>query len=530
LCDLCSPVDRLTINVLGMHVINGKRAECPPISSRTPPSPIVRQAMEEGGQLILRDSAELARTDRLPFGDAACPSASLMVVPIRDGPTVIGALSIQSYARNAYDLHSLETLQALADHCAGALQRVRVQEERNESEARYRFSEAELRQSQKMEAIGQLAGGVAHEFNNLLTVIRGNTELVLTGDGQLSDERHKCLDQIIVASERAANLARQLLSFSRKQIMFPKLLDLSAVVGDFAKMLRRIIGEDIQLQCSFSAHLPIVKADVGMIEQVLINLVINARDVMTKGGRILITTESFHLDAAYVGAHPEARAGDFVCLSVTDSGTGIAPEHLPHIFEPFFTTKEVGKGSGLGLAAVYGIVQQHQGWIEVASQLGVGSTFRIFLPASQPLPAVVTAPEPVEIKPVGGSETVLVVEDDKAVRSLACRHLQKSGYRVQEAASGPQALELWRVHKAEIALVLTDLLMPGGISGRELVQQLLAEQPALKVIFMSGYSGEAFGNDTAFLRRTRARFLQKPYHLRTLLQTVRESLDEKPED
>jgi CheY-like chemotaxis protein len=263
-----------------------------------------------------------------------------------------------------------------------------------------------------------------------------------------------------------------------------------------------------------------------MLEQVLVNLAVNARDAMPKGGQLLILTETARLDAAQASAHPEARAGDFVCLSVTDTGTGIAAEHLPRLFEPFFTTKEVGKGTGLGLATVYGIVQQHEGWIEVASQPGAGATFKIFLPAIEPPPATGSAAEPVKAEPVGGTETILMVEDDEAVRSLTSRVLRKFGYLVLEAASGPQALELWRAHKEEIALVLTDMIMPEHMNGRELAEQLRAERPDLKVIFISGYSGETVGKDTAFLRRTGTDFLQKPCHSRTLLQTVRKALDD----
>jgi two-component system cell cycle sensor histidine kinase/response regulator CckA len=410
------------------------------------------------------------------------------------------------------------------------LERIRAQEAHNESEARYRLSEAQLRQSQKMEAVGHLAGGIAHDFNNLLAVMRGNTELVLMTESQLSDAVSDCLKQVVSASDRAANLTRQLLTFSRKQGMQPQPLDLNEVVGNFAKMLKRIIGEDFRLQCTYAARLPAVQADVGMLEQVLVNLAVNARDAMPKGGQLLILTETTRLDAAHASAHPEARAGDFVCLSVTDTGTGIAAEHLPHLFEPFFTTKEVGKGTGLGLATVYGIVQQHEGWIEVASELGAGSTFKIFLPALEPSLAAVSATEPVEAKPAGGSETILMVEDDEAVRSLTSRILRRSGYHVHEAASGPQALELWRAHKQEIALVLTDIIMPEHMNGRELADQLRAERPDLKVIFISGYSGETVGKDSAVPWRTGTGFLQKPCHRHTLLQTVREALDEKRDE
>jgi signal transduction histidine kinase/FixJ family two-component response regulator len=530
LLDLYPPGEDILCHVLNADLIDGRRTEFPPRHDRRPPTGLARRAIQEGGQLVLRADPIRMGPEALPFGDTSRPSASLMFVPIRNGTNVIGILSIQSYTPNAYSQRSLETLQALADHCGGALDRIRNEEAMHASEARYRLSEAQLRQSQKMEAVGHLAGGIAHDFNNLLAVIRGNSELVLMTDGQLSDTVSDCLKQVVSASDRAANLTRQLLTFSRKQVMQPQPLDLNEVIGNFTRMLKRIIGEDLQLQCTYAARLPAVRADVGMLEQVLVNLAVNARDAMPKGGQLLILTEFTRLDVAHTSAHPEARTGDFVCLSVTDTGTGIAAEHLPRLFEPFFTTKEVGKGSGLGLATVYGIVQQHEGWIEVASQLGAGSTFKIFLPAIEPSPAAVSATEPVEAKAAGGSETILLVEDDEAVRSLTSLILKKAGYHLHEAASGPQALELWRAHKEEIALVLTDMIMPERMNGRELAEQLLAERPALKVIFMSGYSGETVGKDTAFLRRTRTRFLQKPCHWRTLLQTVRKSLDEKRDE
>ena len=598
-CSLYRPNESLMTNLLDVDIIEGKRTECAPIHDRITPTPTIKRAMEEGGQLILREPAEIARRNSLPFGNPARRSASLMFVPVRNGPSVIGVISIQSYAHNAYDRSSLETLQTLADHCAGALERIRAQEARNESEERYRLSEAQLRQSQKMEAIGHLAGGVAHDFNNLLAVIRGNTELVLMNADQLSRGASDGLKQVIMAADRAANLTRQLLAFSRKNVMQSRPLDLNEVIGNFTKMLRRIIGENIRLSCNYAARLPSVQADVGMLEQVLVNLAVNARDAMPKGGRLLITTETVSSDAAAASAHPEAggsgqyhhplpgislsplaeresgrgartpedqwigqawepgasslqasppeeerelsqsrggngkigppeaNAGDFVCMSVTDTGTGIAGEHLPHIFEPFFTTKEVGKGTGLGLATVYGIVQQHQGWIEVVSEPGAGATFKIFLPAIELSAAPVSAAGPVETRPVGGSETVLLVEDDEAVRAVTRLLLRNFGYRVYEASSGLEAIELWRAHKGEITLLLTDMIMPGRMNGRELAEQLLADQPALNVILMTGYSGDTVNEDTAFLRRTRTRFLQKPCDSQALLKTVRECLDGK---
>jgi two-component system cell cycle sensor histidine kinase/response regulator CckA len=386
--------------------------------------------------------------------------------------------------------------------------------------------EAQLRQAQKMEGIGQLVGGVAHDFNNLLAVIRGNTELLLMDAEQLSGRASECLKQVVAAADRAATLTRQLLAFGRKQVMQPQLVILDQVIGNMIKMLKRIIGEDIDLQCHFAAGLPCVEADPGMMEQVLVNLVVNARDAMPRGGRLVITTDLTNVDTAYTQTHPEARTGDFVCLTVSDTGTGIVPEHLPRIFESFFTTKETGKGTGLGLATVYSIGKQHQGWVEVSSRVGVGTTFRLLLPALPPSfrPA---ADAKTEAELRGGTETILLVEDDSAVRLTTRRVLERFGYKVCEAMSASDALEIWRGQSEGIALLLTDIIMPQGVTGRELAEQLRAERQELKVIFLSGYGEDVSGTDTDFIRRTKSRFLQKPCSTRTLIETVRICLDEE---
>jgi PAS domain S-box-containing protein len=386
--------------------------------------------------------------------------------------------------------------------------------------------EQQLRQAQKMETIGQLAGGVAHDFNNLLCVIRGNTQLVLMDSDRLRTEVRECLNQVDAAAERAANLTRQLLAFSRKQVMLSQPLNLNVVIGNLTKMLKRIIGEDIQLQCTYAHQLPFVEADTSMMEQVLVNLVVNARDAMSRGGQLRISTEKTNVDERYARTHPESRSGEFVCMAVNDSGTGIAPEYLPRIFEPFFTTKEPGKGTGLGLATVYGIIKQHQGWVEVSSVVGEGSTFKIFLPAIA-LSATVLAKETAEPKPRGGTETILIVEDEEAVRKLTRRLLEGLGYRIREAASGREALEMCRDRLGEIDLLLTDVIMPQGVTGGELAERLRAQKPALKVLFMSGYSVDQAGKDTAFIRQTRGHFLPKNSSPREFLKTVRQCLDEK---
>jgi signal transduction histidine kinase/ActR/RegA family two-component response regulator len=386
--------------------------------------------------------------------------------------------------------------------------------------------ETQLRQAQKMEAIGQLAGGVAHDFNNMLAVIRGNADLLLMGGDQLGTETSLGLKQIIAAAERAAKLTRQLLMFSRKQVMQPQPLALDGLVQDLLKMLQRIIREDIRLECVCQNESSLVEADAGMIEQVLLNLVVNARDAMPHGGLVRIATEKVALAEEAARRKPEARAGDFVCLSVSDNGTGIAPEHLQRIFEPFFTTKEVGKGTGLGLATVYGIVKQHQGWIEVSSQVGQGTTFRVFVPAIPPS-AAAGAAQAMAPKLRGGTETILLVEDDASVRLVTRRVLESYGYTVCEASCGREALETWGRQAGEIMLLLSDIVMPEGLTGRDLAQQMRAEKPGLRVILMSGYSAEVMGKGTEFLRRTKTYFLQKPCPSSTLLQTVRQCLDEK---
>ena len=385
--------------------------------------------------------------------------------------------------------------------------------------------EAQLRQAQKMDAIGQLAAGVAHDFNNLLAVMRGNAELVLMGASEPDQQTLECLQEILAASERAANLTRQLLMFSRKQTIQPQALNLNEVIANLTKMLKRIIGEHINLRCHYAQTDAWVQADSGMMEQVLVNLVVNARDAMPQGGCLEVSTTAVAVDQLRAQANPDSRPGQFICLSVSDNGTGIAPEHLPRVFEPFFTTKEVGKGSGLGLATVYGIVRQHQGWVEVASRQGQGATFSIFLPAL-PAPAGAVASGPTPEAPLrGGSETILLVEDELAVRIMTRRVLESYGYEVLDAGSAPEALQVWTLHEARIALLLTDMVMPQGLTGRDLAARLQARKPGLKTVFMSGYSAELAGRDTEFMRRTKSCFLQKPCTARALLETVRQCLD-----
>jgi PAS domain S-box-containing protein len=381
--------------------------------------------------------------------------------------------------------------------------------------------EAQFRQAQKMESIGKLAGGVAHDFNNILAVIQLQADLLKTEE-TLSPAQLDYAGEIGAATQRAAALTRQLLMFSRRQTMQPHDLDLTQSINDITKMLRRTLGEEIQLQFKFAMQSLFIHADAGMLDQVLMNLAVNARDAMPKGGRLIIETSAVEIDAAAAAHNPPDRSGSFVCLSVSDTGCGIPPEILPRIFEPFFTTKDVGKGTGLGLATVFGIVQQHQGWVRVYSEAGRGSTFRIYLPRLAAMTPQKSG-QPASDFPRGGNEMILLVEDDAFMRASVFKALSKLGYGVLEAASGVEALEVWKQGRDKIHLLLTDLVMPGGINGKELGQQLLQEKPGLKVIYTSGYSTEVAGRD--FSLEEGVNFLAKPFEASKLAQTVRNCLD-----
>lgn len=615
----------------------GRRFEIPVRGQPIKPSPMARRVIERGAELILRSAPLGMPEDVCPIGEVNRPSASLALVPIRDHTKATGILSVQSYSFRAYDQQDLATLQMLADHCGGALERMRAVQalreseqrfrelfegspdavfvedldgkvldvnpaacqlhglsreeligrnvvdltppgsrektlaefralvngtsrqveggsqtrdgrtipvevranrityggqaavllhvrdisERKGSEAALRTLEDQLRQSQKMEAIGQLAGGVAHDFNNILTVIHGHASLLVAG-ANLTGNAARSAHQIAQAAERAASLTRQLLAFSRRQVMQPRRLDLNEVVSNMTKMLGRLLGEDIALQLHYSQQPALIHADAGMMEQVLLNLAVNSRDAMPKGGVLTIRIGLAETNQDYLVKHSEGRVGKFIVLTVGDSGCGIAPENHRRIFEPFFTTKEVGKGTGLGLATVYGIIQQHQGWIEVESEAGKGATFRIYLPSSA-RPAEKTESNPADQVVRGGDETILVVEDEGPVRDLVCHLLSGYGYRILQAESGAKAIEIWDSIAQEVDLVLTDLVMPDRVNGRELAEKLRLKQPNLKVIFTSGYSADVVGKE--FVLQQGLNYLQKPFHPRKLARVVRDCLD-----
>jgi two-component system cell cycle sensor histidine kinase/response regulator CckA len=389
--------------------------------------------------------------------------------------------------------------------------------------------EAQLRHSVKMEAVGQLAAGVAHDFNNILTIIQGHADLLIhTPDLPASSE--KSIRQIAVAAERASQLINQLLMFSRKQVMQQRHVNLNEIIQHISPMLLGLVGEHVVFEVQTAPDLPTLCVDVGMMEQVLVNLVINARDAMRKGGRLVLTTSRRVLEPVSAVLNPEARPGNFVCLTVTDTGCGMDANTLGHMFEPFFTTKEPGKGTGLGLATVYGIVKQHQGWVMVESQIDLGTTFTIFLPTedkpSEAGPAAQAQKAAIGLSARSkGDETILVVEDEPALRELVVNVLELCGYRIHQARTGVEAMRVWEKHKSEIDLLLTDMVMPEGMSGRQLAERLQAEDPELKVIYTSGYSPGMAGKDIALLEGFN--FLAKPYPPSRLAQVVRDCLDGK---
>jgi two-component system, cell cycle sensor histidine kinase and response regulator CckA len=391
--------------------------------------------------------------------------------------------------------------------------------DRKRAEEVLRETQSQFRQAQKMEAVGRLAGGVAHDFNNLIGVIVGYSELMLHQDGLNGADRAK-LGQIMKAAESGAALTRQLLAFSRKQVLQPRILDLNALVANVVKMVGRLIGEDVELVVRPSSELGPVCADAGQVEQVILNLCVNSRDAMPEGGTLTLETANVDLAEQIVTAHGDVLPGRYVLLMIGDNGCGMSADTLTHIFEPFFTTKEEGKGTGLGLATVYGIVTQSGGRIAVESRLGKGTTFRIYLPrAEAPL---TPSPEAGESRVVRGSETVLIVEDDTAFRDLACLTLAEAGYDVLAAANAREALSISASHRGSIHALVSDVVMP-GTGGRALAEQLLAERPGLKVLFMSGYENDMLEGkgELGF----QAPFLHKPFKVRELIRHLRAAFD-----
>ena len=382
--------------------------------------------------------------------------------------------------------------------------------------------EAQLLQAQKMEAVGMLAGGIAHDFNNLLTIISGYSQLLLASLAT-GDRNRTAVEQILKAGERAAALTRQLLAFSRRQVMQPKVLDLNLLVGSLAVMLRRLIGEDIDLRLELARDLGQVNADAGQIEQVMMNLAVNSRDAMPKGGTLTIQTANVELDENYTATHTRVKPGPYVMLAVIDTGLGMDAQTRSRLFEPFFTTKQQGRGTGLGLSIVFGIVRQTGGNVEVGSEPGVGTSVKVYLPRAAQAAAPETEP-PLE-QPERGTETILLVEDEEMVRRLVSETLEHEGYKILQAGGPEQAAKICRDYEGRIDLMITDVVMPKE-SGRALAARLVLVRPDMKVLYMSGYTDTGIpfnGSDGSPLE-----FLQKPFTPSALASKVRNLL--KPAD
>ncbi len=377
----------------------------------------------------------------------------------------------------------------------------------------------QFRQAQKMEAIGRLSGGIAHDFNNLLGIIIGYAEILQESTNE-GDPDRECVDEILRSGQRAASLTRQLLAFSRQQVLELKVIDLNGVVADMEKLLRRVIGEDIELKASLETELRKVKADQGQLEQVLLNLAVNARDAMPEGGRLIITTRNVSMGEPDVrGYSYPFKPGEYVQLTVTDTGIGMDSTTQGRIFEPFFTTKEKGKGTGLGLSTVYGVVKQSDGYIETQSEVGKGTTFTVYLPSADE--AVVSEPTPIVVNSTHKvNETILLVEDEDALRFLTRNMLERFGYKVFEARDSVEACAVSANQKSSIDLLLTDIVMP-GMNGRDLADRLVSERPDMKVVYMSGYTGQGIGERVL---PPGSYFLSKPLSRENLATKVREAL------
>ncbi len=395
-------------------------------------------------------------------------------------------------------------------------------------------AEAQVRQIQKLDSVGRLAAGIAHDFNNLLGIQQTCLSLLLLEKG-LPEKHTELLKQISTAADKAAELTRQLLLFSRKEVMQTSKVDLNATLCNLETMLTRILGENLDVRITCDPSLPLIQVDPGMMDQVVMNLAINARDAMPNGGTLWISASRVEFNEAQANENPEARPGVFACLRVTDSGTGIPPGDHERIFDPFFTTKEIGKGTGLGLSTVHGIVKQHRGWINVSSPPGQGATFEIFFPTISD--DVETTPEDApplsqsnglgagECETPSAKHTILIIEDEKALLQVTQMALERYGYSTLAASSGEQALHIWHQHKDDINLLLTDLVMPGGLTGWQIADLLCADKPNLKVIYTSGYSAEVAGKDLNL--KPGMAFIQKPFQLKALIETIRICINEQ---
>ena len=501
--------------------MNGEELNVPSLGGVPVRSGPAGRAIKTGTVVVSNDYLKDLR-DRDPilvgFEEDNAPPQSALIAPMTIMGRTIGTVEVQSHELGAYTREHVTAMQLAANLAANAVENVRLLNLEREKEE-------QLRQSQKMEAVGQLAGGIAHDFNNLLTAINGYSELSLRRL-QAEDPLHRNIKEIKKAGERAASLTRQLLAFSRKQVLQPKVLALNSIISEVEKMLSRLIGEDIELRTVLEPQLGSIKADPGQIEQVLLNLAVNARDAMPHGGKLTIETGNVYLDGEYAKQHIAVNPGHYVMLAVSDSGTGMDEKTQARIFEPFFTTKEAGKGTGLGLSTVYGIVKQSGGNIWVYSEVGQGTSFKVYMPrVDEGAQEYKRSAEPEDV--MQGTGVILLAEDEEMVRKLAREVLEMCGYKVLEAANGGAALLICERHQESIDLLITDVIMP-EMGGRELATRLSQLRPEMKVLYMSGYTDNAIVHQGVLDEG--ANFIQKPFSPQTLASKIREVLGETKRD
>ncbi len=496
---------------------NGKESNVTDIGPVKVAKGPVGQALETGEVIIVDDyqGSIGGKTSNVYFGydeDSRNPRSTVVALMKIMG-NAIGVIEVQSYDLEAYTQEHATAMRMAANLAANAIENVRLLEQE-------RRGAEQLRESQKLESVGRLAGGIAHDFNNMLTAINGYSDLTLRKLPE-GDALRQNLLEIKKAGERSAALTQQLLAFSRRQVLKPKVLDINQEVTEIGKLLERLIGEDIKLVANLGADIGRVEADPGQLSQVIINLAVNSRDAMPQGGKLVIETSNFQIDAEYAARHIGSLPGDYVRISVTDTGSGMSQEIQEHVFEPFYTTKEVGKGTGLGLATVYGIVNQSGGYIRVESEVGKGTTFEVFLPRIEEeikAPKVSVASDQVP----NGTETILLVEDEEIVRNLTRQILETCGYSVIEASDGVQALAVCKQQDIKFDLLITDVVMP-NMSGRQLAEELAALRPDAKVLYMSGYTDDAVIRQGVI--EIDKNFIQKPFTFDAFSKKVREMLD-----
>jgi len=465
-------------SVLNQDTVNGQHVNFPPAYDAKEPSPLTRRAIENGALLILKEEPYVMSPDGVAFGDASRPSASLMFAPIRDSSKVIGVLSIQSYTPKAYNRQDLDALQSLADHCGGALNRIQAEEAKAKLED-------QLRRAQKMEALGTLAGGIAHDFNNILTAIVGNValaEMALPPD----HPARGFIGEVSKATQRATDLVRQILTFSRQKEQERKVIHLEPVVKEVRKLLRAALPSTIDIRLDVEPNLPSVLADASQIHQVLMNLATNAGHAMREhGGLLQIQLSRFQVTPELMHLVPDLREAPYIRLQVSDTGHGMEAKTVERIFDPFFTTKAPGEGTGLGLAVVHGIVKNHDGAITVYSQPGKGTTFHVYFPVTEEAATTPAASAPV---PHGQGQRILFVDDEPALARVAEIVLRRLNYVVTACTKPAEALAQFRAHPENFDAVITDLTMP-GTTGLELARQLLEIRPNVPILLVTGFSG-----------------------------------------